>query len=65
MTSITIDAAATAIGNQVTDRARIEHGLTLAQTIQGISGVVIVVGDALGVWGRVELVELEGLNADL
>jgi len=24
-----------------------------------------VVGDALGVWGRVELVELEGIDADL
>ena len=57
------DAAATAIGNQVTDRARIEHGLTLAQSIKGLTGVVIVAGDGLGVWGRVELVELEGINA--
>jgi uncharacterized protein len=59
------DAAATAIGNQVTDRARIEHGLTLAQSIKGLTGVVIVAGDGLGVWGRVELVELEGINAVL
>ncbi len=59
------DAAATAIGNQVTSRARIEHALTLAQEIKGLAGVVIVVGDALGVWGRVELVELEGIDADL
>ncbi len=59
------DAAATAIGNQVTDRARIEHGLALARSIKGLAGVVIVAGDGLGVWGRVELVELEGLNADL
>ena len=59
------DAAATAIGNQVTDRAKIEHGLALAQGIKGLVGVVIVAGDGLGVWGRVELVELEGLNAVL
>lgn len=59
------DAAATAIGNQVTDRARIEHGLALAQSIKGLIGVVIVAGDGLGVWGRVELVELEGFNAVL
>jgi ApbE superfamily uncharacterized protein (UPF0280 family) len=59
------DAAATMIGNHVTDRATIELGLAKAREISGLSGVVIVADDTLGIWGRAELVELEGLHANV
>jgi ApbE superfamily uncharacterized protein (UPF0280 family) len=51
------DAAATRIGNQVKRRDDIDRALAAAQEIEGVLGVVIIVGDAMGAWGEVELVE--------
>jgi hypothetical protein len=53
------DAAATAIGNQVQSAADIESGIAAARRIPGILGAVIVVGDRIGAWGAIELVEIE------
>jgi ApbE superfamily uncharacterized protein (UPF0280 family) len=53
------DAAATAVGNRVKSRADIEKGLKLAQRIEGVRGVLAVVGDAMGAWGDVELLRIE------
>lgn len=53
------DAAATAVGNIVQNDAGIATGLTLAQAIDGVSGAAIIVGDKMGVWGSIELVELQ------
>jgi len=52
------DAAATAVGNVVTSTADLARGLEKAQTIVGLTGVVIIIGDQLGVWGEVELTEI-------
>lgn len=49
------DAAATAIGNRVKGPEDITRGIEMAQQIQDVSGVVIIVGDQLGVWGEIEL----------
>ena len=49
------DAAATAIGNLVKDASDIQRGLDRAREIEGLGGVVIIVGDQLGVWGQVRL----------
>jgi ApbE superfamily uncharacterized protein (UPF0280 family) len=51
------DAAATRLGNEVKGRADIDRVLAAAQEIEGVLGVVIIVGDAMGAWGDVELVE--------
>ena len=52
------DAAATAIGNAVQSAADIGAGLQVAQAIPGLRGAVIVVGDHIGAWGDIELVEI-------
>ncbi len=52
------DAAATAVGNVVVSAAEIPRGLEKARSIRGLAGVVIIVGDQLGAWGAIELLEL-------
>ncbi len=53
------DAVATAVGNLVKGKIDIDRGLSLARDIEGISGVVIIVGDKIGAWGNIELISLE------
>jgi hypothetical protein len=52
------DAAATAIGNVVGCPDDLSKGLQKARTIEGLIGVVIIIGDKLGAWGGVELTEI-------
>ena len=52
------DAAATAIGNRVRTGRDIPEALELAQEIPGIEGVLIVIGDQMGIWGGLEIVRL-------
>jgi ApbE superfamily uncharacterized protein (UPF0280 family) len=53
------DAAATALGNIVKAADDIPEAIEKAQSIEGLRGVVIIVGDKMGVWGRVKIVPLE------
>jgi ApbE superfamily uncharacterized protein (UPF0280 family) len=52
------DAVATALGNKVGDGADIEAALAAGKAIEGVLGLVVIVGARLGVWGQVELVHL-------
>jgi len=52
------DAAATSVGNIVKEKKDIELGLERGKEIEGISGVLIIVGDKMGVWGNMKLVRL-------
>ncbi len=52
------DAAATAIGNMVVQPSDINKGLAFARSIDGLMGVVIIVGAEMGVWGNVKLCQL-------
>jgi uncharacterized protein len=52
------DAAATAIGNVVKAPGDLSTGLEIARSIGGIGGVVIIIGEKMGVWGEVELIEM-------
>jgi len=52
------DAAATAVGNLASSPADIPNALEKAQTITGLTGVIIIIGDKLGAWGGVELTEM-------
>ncbi len=54
------DAAATALGNLVPDAGAIDAALAWAASVPEILGAVVIVGDRLGAWGRVELVPLGG-----
>lgn len=49
------DAAATALANRVQTRGDIRNALEYAKEIDGVRGVVIIIGDALGAWGDVTL----------
>ncbi len=52
------DAGATAVGNIVKEKKDIELGLERGKEIEGISGVLIILGDKMGVWGNVQLTQL-------
>jgi len=54
------DAAATAVSNTVQKADDIPAAIKLAQSIEGIAGVVIIIGDKLGVWGKVKLSKVDG-----
>jgi len=52
------DACATALGNRVPDAGAIPAALEWAATVPEILGAVVIVGDKLGAWGKVELAPL-------
>ena len=52
------DAAATAVANKVQGPDSIDRALAFAQKISEVTGVVIACQGKLGVWGKVELVNL-------
>ena len=52
------DAAATAIGNIVNVEDDIPMAIEQAQSIEGLRGVVIIIGDQMGIWGKVKIVPL-------
>jgi ApbE superfamily uncharacterized protein (UPF0280 family) len=49
------DAAATAIGNKISQPDDITAGIEFAKSIEGLKGVIIIEGDNIGVWGEVKL----------
>lgn len=51
------DAVATATGNIVSNPEDIEAGIEFAQSIEGVEGVVIIVGSSFGAWGKVTIVK--------
>ena len=52
------DAAATAIGNMVNTADDIPKAIEQAGSIEGLQGVIIIIGDQMGVWGGVKIVPL-------
>lgn len=60
-TALLADAAATRLGNEVSaaGKKNINDVLAIARTIEGLLGAVIICGDNMGVWGEIELMELD------
>ena len=56
------DAAATAVGNVVKSAGDLTTGLETAQSIEGVTGAVLIVGEKMGAWGKVELFEMKPGN---
>jgi ApbE superfamily uncharacterized protein (UPF0280 family) len=52
------DSVATAVGNRVKKPDDISFSLKVAESLPGIKGVIIIVGEKMGVWGNIELVKL-------
>ncbi len=57
------DAAATALGNLVSLPADIPAAIEAGKKIRGITGIVIIKGTSLGVWGDIRLCETSSLSA--
>ena len=51
------DAAASQIGNLVRRAENIKKALEVGGAIQGVQGIVIILGDKLGVWGKIKFSE--------
>lgn len=49
------DASATAIGNHIHCPDDIESAIGWGQKIVGIQGILVIVGDKMGMWGEIEL----------
>ncbi|MCD6359001.1 MAG: UPF0280 family protein [Dehalococcoidia bacterium] len=49
------DAAATAIGNLVKGEDGISRAIEFAQGIKDLAGVVVIMGDVMGIWGKVKI----------
>ena len=54
------DAAATALCNQIRSSKDISRIIKTGKNIQGIEGIVVVVGKDIGFWGNLEVVPLAG-----
>ena len=54
------DAAATSIGNRIRSARDIKPAISFGQSIEGVLGIVVVVGGEIGAWGRVELIPMQG-----
>jgi ApbE superfamily uncharacterized protein (UPF0280 family) len=59
--AVLADAAATRLGNEVTtgDQENINCVLTIARSIPGLLGVVIICGSRMGAWGEISLARLD------
>jgi len=53
------DAAATALCNMVKSSDDIPQTIEEAQSIAGLRGLVVIMGDKMGVWGKVKIVPLD------
>ncbi len=51
------DAAATALGNRVSQAGDIPGAIDFGKSISGLKGIVIIIGDNIGAWGNVKLCE--------
>ncbi|WDP86922.1 MAG: UPF0280 family protein [Desulfobacter sp.] len=52
------DAAATAIGNQVSSPKKIEAAIATGRTMEGVQGIAIIAGKQIGLWGDLKLVRI-------
>jgi ApbE superfamily uncharacterized protein (UPF0280 family) len=52
------DAAATALCNMVKAADDIPQAIEKAQSIAGLQGLVVIIGDKMGVWGKVRIVPI-------
>ena len=57
--TILADAAATAIGNLIVQQSDIPNGIEMAKGIEGLRGIIIIQGDKMGLWGEVEICQIE------
>ncbi|MEW6672646.1 MAG: UPF0280 family protein [Thermodesulfobacteriota bacterium] len=52
------DAAATAVCNQVKSGKDIQKAIAFGKRIRNVTGLIVIIGDQLGIWGEAEIVPL-------
>ena len=52
------DAAATAMGNMIGSPSDIESAIETGRQMQNLSGIVVIIGEKMGMWGDLEVVSL-------
>jgi len=52
------DAAATAVGNLVKGKKDIQEAIDFGEMIEGVTGIVVIIGENAGFWGDLEIVNL-------
>ena len=52
------DAAATAIGNSIKTAEDIATAIERAKIINGLTGVVVIKDDKIGMWGKMKIISL-------
>ena len=52
------DAVATKLGNMVKTGGDIKHAIDAGKAIPGVRGIVIIIGENIGLWGDLKLVSL-------
>jgi ApbE superfamily uncharacterized protein (UPF0280 family) len=57
------DAAATAIGNRIQSSEAIESVISKGKRMDNIKGILIIIGDKIGMWGDLEVIPLKGKKA--
>jgi uncharacterized protein len=56
------DAAATAIANQVKQNSDVQKAIYFGKDIKGVKGLVIIKNDKAGMWGDIDVVQLQQNN---
>jgi len=59
------DAAATAIGNIICQPEDIPTGIAFAQNTEGLLGVIIIIYDKIGIWGKLKICQMDAQNNSL
>ena len=52
------DAAATALGNKITDKSKLQKEIDIIRESKDIKGGIVIVGKTMATWGEVKLVKL-------
>ena len=53
------DAAATSIGNRVISKSNIQPAIDFGKQIEGVRGIVVIIGEDVGIWGDLKVVPLK------
>jgi ApbE superfamily uncharacterized protein (UPF0280 family) len=53
------DAAATSIGNRVTSKNHIQSAIDFGRHIEGVRGIVVIIGNDVGIWGELKVAPLK------
>jgi len=56
------DAVATGAGNRVSTKDQLEAAIEYAQSIDGVTGILVIKDDRMAAWGDIELVPVKGME---